>query len=300
MIAVGVDAGGTSTAAAVSDGIGELREATGPPANASVLGVAAAAAAIVATMRSALRGTEPDSVHVGAAGAARPEIARALEAEIGRSFPAARIVVGHDAAIALRSAVSAGPAIALVAGTGSVAYAEGPRSSALVGGHGYLIGDEGSAFAIGMAAVRHYARVLDGRSPRDETGDLVARALDAPDRDGLHRAIYAEGVAPPTLAALAPTIVAFAGKGNRVSTKIVQDAAKELGDLVKAAGRAAGLLDAGAPIVLAGGLLRENSLLTFLLETRLTGDFVGSEIRRGGDPPVLGALRLAQHAAQTV
>jgi N-acetylglucosamine kinase-like BadF-type ATPase len=296
MIAVGVDAGGTSTVAAVSNDGANVGEATGPAANAATAGVEVAAAAIVATMRAALRGQEPQSVHIGAAGAARAPVARALEAALLRAFPDARIVVGHDAAIALRAAVPAGPGAVLVAGTGSVAYAEGPAGSALVGGHGYLLGDEGSAFALGMAAVRQYARVLDGRASRDETSDLAARALHAPDRAALHAAIYDAPLEPAVVAALAPAIVGFAGKGNRVATKLVQDAAKELGDLLKAAVRGAGLLEASAPIVLAGGLLRENSLLTFLLETRLTGDYTGAEIVRGGDEPVRGALRLAERA----
>jgi hypothetical protein len=45
-------------------------------------------------------------------------------------------------------------------------------------------------------------------------------------------------------------------------------------------------------------LLRENSLLSFLLETRINGDVPGVEIIRGGDEPVQGALRLAERAAR--
>jgi N-acetylglucosamine kinase-like BadF-type ATPase len=185
----------------------------------------------------------------------------------------------------------------LIAGTGSIAYAENGGLRALVGGHGHLLGDEGSAFAIGMAAIRLRARVLDGRAVRDETTDLVARVWRAPDRAALHAAIYDVRLDPAAVAALAPSIVAFAGKGNRASTKIVQEAAKDLGDLLRAAARAAELTESAPPIALAGGLLRENSLLTFLLETRITGDFTGSPILRGDFEPVRGALRLAETAA---
>jgi glucosamine kinase len=297
MIAIGVDAGGTATTAAVSRAGTAAGEATGPAANAATSGVAAAAAAIVATMHAALGGEQPDSVHAGVAGAGRPAVARGLEAALAQAFPAARIVVSDDASIALRAAIPAGPGVILIAGTGSIAYAENGEIHALVGGHGYLLGDEGSAFAIGMAAIRLCARVLDGRAARDQTSDLVARTFRAPDRGSLHAAMYDEQFEPAAIAALAPSIVAFAGKGNRAATKIVQDAARELGDLLKAALRTAQLVEASPPIALSGGLLRENSLLTFLLETRLTGDFTGSEIIRGGFAPVIGALRLAEAAA---
>jgi N-acetylglucosamine kinase-like BadF-type ATPase len=297
MIAIGVDAGGTATLAAVSRAGVFVGEATGAAANAASAGVSAAGSAIVATMRAALGDEQPDSVYVGAAGAARPEVAGALRELIGEAFPAARIGVTDDAAIALRSAISAGPGIVLIAGTGSVAYAENGDVRVLVGGHGYLLGDEGSAFALGLAAIRLYARVLDGRAARDETTDLVARVLRAPDRATLHAALYDVRPDPGTIAALAPSIVAFAGKGNRAATKLVQDAAKDLGDLLRAAARAAGLLESSPPIALAGGLLRENSLLTFLLETRINGDFTGAQIIRGSFEPVRGALRLAEAAA---
>lgn len=296
MIAIGIDAGGTATVAAVSRAGNPVGETIGPAANATTLGVAAAAAAIVATVHSALGDDQPDSVHAGVAGAGKAEVARDLEAAIGHAFPKARIVVTDDAVIALRSAIAAGPGAILIAGTGSVAYAENGDVHALVGGHGFLLGDEGSAFAVGMAAVRLYARVLDGRAPSDETTDLVARTLCAPDRAALHAAIYTNRLDPATIAALAPSIVAFAGKGNRTSTKIVQDAARDLGDLLMAALRVARLIEASPSIALAGGLLRDNSLLTFLLETRITGDFAGAEIIRGGFEPVRGALRLAEAA----
>jgi N-acetylglucosamine kinase-like BadF-type ATPase len=165
------------------------------------------------------------------------------------------------------------------------------------GGLGYLAGDEGSAFAIGMAAVRLYGRVLDGRTRADETTDLVARALDAPDRDAYISAIYDAPLVPATIAALAPAIIAFAGKGNRASAKIVQQAGLELGDLIKSVARACNLLEASPSVALAGGLFNENSLLTFLLETRIIGDLPGALVVRGGAGAALGALRLAETLA---
>lgn len=297
MIAIGVDAGGTATVAAASRDGRPVNQATGPAANATTAGVAAASVTIIATIRAALGGERPDSVYAGVAGAGRAEVALGLRAAIAHDFPGARIVVTDDASIALRSAIPTGPGVVLIAGTGSIAYAENGDLRTLVGGHGHLLGDEGSAFALGMAALRLYARVLDGRASRDETTDLVARTLRAPDRAALHAALYDRRPDPAEIAALAPSIIAFAGKGNRASTKLVQETAKDLGDLLKAAVRAAALTEASPPIALTGGLLRENSLLTFLLETRIAGDYTGSEILRGAVEPVRGALRLAEAAA---
>jgi N-acetylglucosamine kinase-like BadF-type ATPase len=297
MICVGVDAGGTSTIAAVSNDGTFLREARGKGANPTTLGIDDAADVIIKTIREVLGGAHAAAIHVGAAGAGRPRVANHLAELIGLAFRGAHVAVGDDAAIALRAAVPEGDGAVLIAGTGSTAYAEHGERAQRVGGLGYLAGDEGSAFWIGMQAVKLYGRVLDGRATRDETTDLVARALDAPDRERYLGALYDAELNPAPLAALAPSIIAFAGKGNRASTKIVQAAAQELGDLAKAALKAVGLLDAAPRIALAGGLLRENSLLTFLLETRLNGDVAGAAIVKGGDEPARGALRLAERAA---
>jgi glucosamine kinase len=296
VICVGVDAGGTSTVAAVSQNGTFRGEAEGPPGNVTTLGVADAADVIITVVRDALGGEAPDAIHVGAAGAGRAPVADALRALLESAFAGARIDIGDDAAIALRAAITEGDGAVLIAGTGSVAYAEHGARAHRAGGLGYLAGDEGSAFWIGLQAVKLYGRVLDGRAQRDETTDLVARALDAPDRDRYIAALYDHELRPATIAALAPSIIAFAGKGNRTSTKIVQQAALELGDLLRATLRAVDLLGASPQVALAGGLFRENSLLSFLLETRLNGDVPGIAIVKHADPPVRGALRLAERA----
>jgi glucosamine kinase len=299
MICVGVDAGGTSTAAALSIDGTFVREALAGPANATT-GGAAAGDTIVAVVRDVLAGAVPDIVFVGAAGAGRASTAQAITAALAAAYPGAEITVGDDTAIALRAAFQDGDGAVLVAGTGSVAYAERGETIARVGGLGFLAGDEGSAFWIGWQAVKLYGRVLDGRATRDETTDLVARVLGAPGRDAYLDALYCAPLVPASIAALAPSIIAFAGKGNRASTRIVQSAATELGDLVKAALRGVGLVDQQPRVALRGGLFRENSLLTYLVETRLQGDVPGVAVHKGGDEPVLGALRCAERAAHAV
>lgn len=298
VICVGVDAGGTSTVAAVSENGVYRREAKGPGANPTTIGIDDAADVIITAIRSALGGAHPESIHVGAAGAGRESVALHLRELIAVAFRGARVEVGGDAAIALRAAIPEGDGAVLIAGTGSVAYAESGTRAHRAGGLGYLAGDEGSAFWIGMQAVKLYGRVLDARARRDETTDLVARALDAPDRERYLSAIYDTDLRPAKIAALAPSIIAFAGKGNVASTKIVQQAALELGELIKSTLRAVDLLGAAPQVALAGGLFAENSLLSFLLETRLNGDVPGVAIVKRGDDPARGALRIAERSAR--
>jgi glucosamine kinase len=293
-IAVGVDAGGTSTVAALSRGGRFERVTRGGPANASSQGVAAAAGTILETIRELSGAEQPQALYLAAAGAGNAETAGALEDALHAAFPAARLTVADDARCALRAAIPDGPGAVLIAGTGSVAYAENGEARVRVGGAGYLLGDEGSAFAIGLGALKLLARVYDARAECDETTAFAARAFEAQDRASLLAALYRIPLDVAKVASLAPSVIAFAGKGNRAATKLVQNAAQDLGELVKAAVRQAGLMQASPAIAFAGGLLRENSLLSFLLETRVQGDLPGASIVRLRGEPAHAALRFAE------
>lgn len=294
-IAVGVDAGGTATVAARSRNGTYESSVRGAPANGTSLGAAAASAAIVAAVRELVGDADPTALFVAAAGAGRASAREALSVALRGAFPQTRcLAVEDDTRVALRAAIPEGPGVVLIAGTGSVAYAENGAASVRVGGAGYFLGDEGSAFSLGIAAVRLLARVYDGRARGDETTALAARVLAAPDRDALLGAIYAQPLDVARIASLAPSILAFAGKGNRVSTKLVQAAAAELGDLLRAAVQQSGLAEQSPAVAFGGGLLRENSLLSFLLETRVTNEIPGAAVVRLRDEPARAALRFAE------
>ncbi len=85
-----------------------------------------------------------------------------------------------------------------------------------------------------------------------------------------------------------------ANSGDRSASKIVQTAALELAETVRVLARRCGLEHTDAPIVLAGGLLRENSLLTYLLETRLRNELPSMPVHKQDVEPYVGALAQAQ------
>ena len=294
-IAVGVDAGGTSTRAAVSrDGTFDTVHVS-DGASASALGIEEAADRIAAAITVATRDEMPDAIYVGAAGAGRAGVSEKLEGLLGARFPKARISVGDDAAIVLRAVAPDGPGMVLVAGTGSIAYAvNGTGGRFRAGGYGYLLGDEGSGFAIGLAAARQLARVLDGRAPADELSAEVQRLLAAGTQGALFDCVYTSGTPVPVISALARQVIALAGSGVRSANKIVQTAALELCDLVKSVAKKAALEHMAVPLVLAGGLLQENSVLTFLLETRLQADLPEAGIVKRGVDAYRGALNAAE------
>ncbi len=295
-IAVGVDAGGTSTVAVASrDGrVGD--PCVAEPGNASSRGLDAALDAMTRAIDGALAGEKPDTIVIGAAGAGRENVAGPMREALAARYPGAAIDVVNDARIALRAGAPEGDGIVLIAGTGSIAYAEIGEKHFRTGGHGYAIDDAGSGFAIGAAAAKLLARAYDGRVPFDATAAAVERALGGDDaRRGLDR-LYLDGPPIAALAALAPEVIRLADAGERSAVKIVQGAALELGDLVRAVVKSSGATDRELPVVLAGGLLGTNSLLTFLLETRISNELPTFFVVKNAPAPCFGALTLAERS----
>lgn len=293
-IAVGVDAGGTSTKASASRDGDAYGAAQGAAANASAIGFERASAAIAGVIEEALQGESAQAICVGAAGAGRKEVASAFEAELQKRFPGARVCVCDDARIALRAAVPDGDGIVLISGTGSIAYGEFGDAAFRAGGYGYLVGDEGSGYAIGSAAVRLLLRSYDGRAIADAFTARVAAALEVTCANEVLERVYRSEHPVRALAALAPMVIEAANAGERAANKILQAAALELSDLVKSLLRAADAGRSEIPIVFAGGLLRDNSLLTYLLETRLINEHPFLHAVKGAAAPQFGALALAQ------
>jgi N-acetylglucosamine kinase-like BadF-type ATPase len=293
-IAVGVDAGGSKTAVTYSVD-GRCKGVWyGDSANASARGAERAAAIIADTITLALEGALPNAIFVGAAGAGRDSVADTLRGALESRFHGARVEVRDDAYIALRAAVSQGDGTVLIAGTGAIAYSEKSGAGFRTGGYGYLFGDAGSGFAIGAAAIERLLRAYDGRVPRDAFAEEIERALGVSSLQDTLQKVYGTPSPASAIAELAPIVLESAGRGDRTASKIVQQAAAELSDLVKSAIKAAGLTDSSAPIVFSGGLLRSGSLLSYLIETRLLNDFPAMPIVKEHADPCAGALCAAE------
>jgi glucosamine kinase len=248
---VGADIGGTSTRVAVaslSDGF--LAVATGGVGNPNLIGLDGSAAVIRETLTRALSevaGTVVSTV-VGLAGGTRTmDDSGFLTAALGAEVAGVARVVS-DANVAFSSATSAEEGYVVIAGTGAVAgRINGAQVVDRQDGWGWLVGDQGSGFWLGRAAVRSTLLFLDeGRALGPLHADVLA-TTGAHDTASLVRVCYAE---PPIwLARLAPLVSRHA------------DTDPVAGEI---ANQAAGLLAAtllrvrpvgDRPIVLAGSVL---------------------------------------------
>jgi len=290
---IGVDVGGSKTAAGVSDGDQVIARADGPGAALRPGRALASAATVAEVVRQALARAgrlSGDILLVGAAGAGREperdELRKALRAE----NVAERVVVTTDIDIALAAAFADGPGIVVSAGTGSVAVGR-DRSGRQhrIGGYGWQMGDEGSGYAIGRAALGAVSRAADGRSPRTALTERVLSATRSEDVDALVR--WAAGASPAEVAALAPPVLETAAAGDVLAQGIADYAARELSQLAICL---VPMMEIDPPVGVAitGGLLGADTSLRRRVLVRLTEEPGLQPIETPVDP-VLGALRLA-------
>jgi glucosamine kinase len=287
---VGLDVGGSKTHAVLADATGVRAEAVVGSANVASVGAGEATRQLSAALQR-LGGTDIAGVCAGAAGADSPEQRAQLAALISGLLPAAQVTVVHDAQLLLAAAgLDAG--IALISGTGSVAWGIDPeRRTWRAGGWGYLLGDEGSGYGVTRSAIRH---VL-ARQDRDAAPDRLTAALLAgcgtasPER--LQERFYAN---PERRywARQAGVVFELAAAGDPAGQRIVDEAAQSLRSLV---GTVAGVLRSAGPLVCAGGLITHQPELLARLRRDLAADGV-TDVRLLDRDPVHGAVRLARQA----
>lgn len=253
----GVDGGGTRTRAVVIDERGTI-VARGEGAAGIVDGrdPAAAARAVEAVLRRVLHdaGLQPPlaSLCCGLAGAGRNTEREAVRVALELAGIADRAQVTGDADVALHDAFCSGPGVLVIGGTGSIAYARTREGSLIrIGGWGSLLGDEGSAWFIGVEGLRAVLRAHDGREPETSLHDPLLRATAARDPNDL--VAWSAGASKAQIAALARDVLRCAGEGDAAACRIREHAGDLLAGLVVAAARQAELSE--PEVALTGALL---------------------------------------------
>lgn len=229
---IGIDGGGTQSCALVTDENGEaLARVTGDAGIVDLLepenGARALADLASAALAEAKVETLASSLVCALAGAGREPERTRLEDSLRAMGVAHDVCVLSDFEAALHDAFGTGSGILVVAGTGSSAWARHEDGrTARAGGWGHIIGDEGSGYALGNAALRACMRSHDGRGADAGWVELVMEATQAATVEGLVR--WAAGASKADIAALAPVV--FEARQRRIAGAhaIIEEAALEL------------------------------------------------------------------------
>lgn len=248
-LVIGIDAGGTSVRVVVAPW-------DAPAAPLAESRGAAQADGGPGALDAPLAGVPSErviAVCAGVAGVSRAGIRAAWEADLARRFPHARIAVVPDFVIAFHGATG-GVGIAVLAGTGSVAYGEDGRGGASrVGGRGWEYGDEGSGAWLTAEMLRRTLRALDGIADPTPLTDAVCAHLGTRDAGELAERARRQAGSDAGRGFLVPFAAQHARSGDAEAAGLFRDAADALALLARAA--AARLdLPGEIPVATVGGL----------------------------------------------
>jgi N-acetylglucosamine kinase-like BadF-type ATPase len=239
---LGIDAGGSATRVVlVADGQ-VARRFTASPMNALLT------VDLTDRLATLIGGADATAAGIGMPGLRSPDDAAALSAELTRRSGRPVRVTG-DGETAWLGAFGAAPGIVVFAGTGSGAMGCDGERWARAGGHGFLLGDEGSAYWIGRAAASAALRWEDGMGGSAALRDAVIEASGG-DLDALIESVNSHPAERGRLALLAPVVTMLADEDEE-ARRIALAAAGHLADLASAVRRRLGPL----PVCGLGGVL---------------------------------------------
>ena len=215
--------------------------------------------------------------HIGltvlaAAGAGEVKTREEVEYACHGRMPERKVKVITDAEAALAGAFDGGAGIALISGTGSIAWGKDEAGKIVrAGGYGYILGDEGSGFWLGRELLR---RCLDAYH-RGEITALGKKAAELWQIADISKAIpLVYGVEKPAAktAELAPLVFEAYEAGDPMAVEILQEAGKKLAELVEKTAKGLSITEP-VKVNLTGGIAGQQKVILPLIQAHLTGEY---------------------------
>ncbi|MBN9119197.1 MAG: BadF/BadG/BcrA/BcrD type ATPase [Planctomycetes bacterium] len=299
---IGIDGGASHTVAVLADARtgAELGRGDGGPSNIQAVGAASALRELNAAVAGAFRAANVARVPVAAAALGLAGVDRAEGLDVIRGWAdlvqlAHKHTIANDATLLFAAGTPEGWGLAIVAGTGSIAFTlDCEGRDARAGGWGYLLGDEGSAFRAGLLGLRAACRAADNIGAPTALLPALLKELGSSDPRDFIPAVYRGKWDKAAIARLAPVVLGVAASGDRTAAAIAESEARELAQTAAGAVAAGGLPRDGVPLALTGGMVVENAPFRerFLRELRACGVTPGPVGLV--EEPVVGAVVLAR------
>jgi len=258
---IGVDGGATKTTALLSTMDGEIIGiGRAGPSNYQTIGIEAASAALNRALQDAFEQAGlpfgvPKAICLGLAGVDRPVDRALIQDWIKETLPGTAATILNDAALIPAAGTPDGWGVGLICGTGAIAYGRSPDgATARADGWGNIMGDSGSGYALGRAALRAVMAAFDGRGAQTVLSSLLLAHWDLSSATDLVQRIYVSRASPDEIASLAALVDQAATADDSVAKDLVRDAGKELANTIAAVIERLNL-PSPTPAALAGGVL---------------------------------------------
>ena len=302
MHVIGIDAGGTKTVCLLADERGAIvARARSTGANLQAVGELQVEKVLHDVMEQAIgdRDLVPAAICLGIAGVDRPDDQAIVGGIMRRIGFKARVLIVNDALVALEAGAPGQAGVVIISGTGSIAYGRNDRGEAArSGGWGHVLGDEGSGYWIGRAALRAVLRAADQRGNATVLTPMLLEHFQVPSPQSLLHTVYHDHLSPAAIGTLASCVQAAFREGDPAAIGILRSAADELEGSALSVARRLDLTGAAFTFVLSGGIFRAVPWLEQELSRRLPVAVPRSVTRLLDREPAEGAVALALQEAR--
>lgn len=268
---IGIDVGGTKTKAVLFDEQGRsVKDITLQSAHP----MCATDDDIITILKQCML-DDQSPVVIGYAGYGKSEqMKEHISSLVHEALPDRIVVILGDIDTALYSTLQEKDGITLILGTGSIALYRKGETLERRGGWGYVLGDEGSGYAIGLAILKHFVKQADHRAEEDELYEAVMHHYHLDDPSQLISKVMDDGKTDRTGIASASVL-----SSTCAQLPVIQEILNEQADQVSEMLSSFGTLP--ETIVVTGGMIH-NTVYMDLLKQRIP------QIRIAGHPQVYG------------
>ena len=291
---LGIDGGGTKTVVAVSDENGKiLMKKTGRSINFYSVGMETARknlGSVIDEIRSELKADMFSGVFIGCS-ALDGEADDKLTADLCDGvINAEKIKIHSDVYIALRSVGNAVCPCAAICGTGSMAIAQDTDGNThIAGGWGHIIGDEGSAYAIALNALKQCCYMCD-KGQKTPLLEMAEKHFGISDFRSVIDIIYSPETTKDKVALFAEKVGDLSAQGDADATEIIKTQAELFADTVLTL---FGRVNCDV-IGLCGSVFKYNEIFTAAFSEKIRKYYPQTEIKLADIPAEESALMLAR------
>lgn len=249
---IGIDVGGTKTETVLFD-------ESGNEVKKKVLESAHPSCATPEKMKEILKQSlldETSEIVIGYAGYGKSKRMRdVIKEAVCSAFEGRKYVLLNDIELALWSLLGGRDGIVLILGTGSIALKRKNNVLTRAGGWGYLLGDEGSGYAVGRDILRKFVLEADGIKRKTELYEEVMKLYNIRNSSEILDKVMQSGNVNRTEVAKCAVLSTL--EENR---SILTNQAKQVAELVNS------IREEGLEVIVTGGMSRNSVYMDILKE----------------------------------
>ena len=255
---LGIDGGGSKTTAVIFNEKGEfICKACGESINYYSVGLDNARKNMTDIMNS-LSQKEFECAVIGMSALAERATADETNRFCGGIINSKKIIMDSDLFVALEAMETEGECAVIISGTGSMAvYRDADGTIRHAGGFGYILGDEGSGYSIGINAIKAAIRAAENCTPETMLTESCINFFSVNDIYELIDLFYEKTVSRKIIASFAVEVMKCAQLGDTTAKSIIKTEAKLLSETALSLIKNKNAL---IPVGLWGGIFQHNNI----------------------------------------